>query len=116
MTDRVADNAPDERMRVTPVLLAGAAIIGLFFVAFGGWAALAPLKSAAIAQGVVAVESNRKTIKHLEGGIVAEIDVSDGDVVKAGQTLIRLDDTQARVTLQRLRGRMVAARALEAPL
>lgn len=116
MTDRAADMAPDERMRIAPVLLAGAVVIGLFFVVFGGWAALAPLKSAAIAQGVVAVESNRKTIKHLEGGIVAEIDVEDGDVVKAGQILIRLDDTQARVTLQRLRGRMVAARALAARL
>ena len=104
------------RIGVAPVLLSGAAIIGLFFVAFGGWAAWAPLKSAAIAPGVVAVESNRKTIKHLEGGIIAELKVRDGDVVKAGQTLIRLDDTQARVTLDRLRGRIVAARALEARL
>jgi len=88
----------------------------LFFLAFGGWAALAPLKSAAIAPGVVAVESNRKTIKHLEGGIVGEIGVRDGDVVTAGQVLIRLDDTQARVTLERLKGRTVAARALEARL
>ncbi len=88
----------------------------MFFLAFGGWAALAPLKSAAIAPGVVAVESNRKTIKHLEGGIVGEIGVRDGDVVTAGQVLIRLDDTQARVTLERLKGRTVAARALEARL
>ena len=109
----VAGNAS---MGIAPVMLSGAAIIGLFFIVFGGWAALAPLKSAAIAQGVVAVETNRKTIKHLEGGIVAVIEVQDGDVVKAGQTLIRLDDTQARVTLQRLKGRTVAALALEARL
>ncbi len=101
---------------VAPILLAGTAVILLFFVVFGGWAALAPLKSAAIAPGVVAVESNRKTIKHLEGGIVAEIMVRDGDVVKAGQTLIRLDDTQARVTLERLTGRVISGRALEARL
>ncbi len=103
-------------MGMTPVMASGGAIIGLFFLAFGGWAALAPLKSAAIAPGVVAVESNRKTIKHLEGGIVGEIGVRDGDVVTAGQVLIRLDDTQARVTLERLKGRTVAARALEARL
>ena len=103
-------------MGVDSVLLSGAAIIGLFFVAFGGWAAWAPLQSAAIAPGIVAVESNRKTIKHLEGGIIADLKVRDGDLVKAGQTLIRLDDTQARVTLGRLRGRIVAARALEARL
>ena len=66
----VAGNAS---MGIAPVMLSGAAIIGLFFIVFGGWAALAPLKSAAIAQGVVAVETNRKTIKHLEGGIVAVI-------------------------------------------
>ena len=103
-------------MGIAPVMVGAAGIIGLFFVVFGGWAALAPLKSAAIAPGVVAVESNRKTIKHLEGGIVAEIGVRDGDVVKAGQTLVRLDDTQARVTLKRLKGRMIAARALVARL
>ncbi len=103
-------------MGMTPVMASGGAIIGLFFLAFGGWAALAPLKSAAIAPGGVAVESNRKTIKHLEGGIVGEIEVRDGDVVTAGQVLIRLDDTQARVTLARLKGRTVAARALEARL
>lgn len=104
------------RMGVAPVLLGGAAIIALFFIALGGWAAWAPLKSAALAPGVVAVESNRKTIKHLEGGIVADIQVRDGDVVKAGQILLRLDETQARVTLDRLRGRAAAARALEARL
>jgi len=103
-------------MGIAPVMAGAAVVIGLFFVAFGGWAAFAPLKSAAIAPGIVAVESNRKTIKHLEGGIVAEIGVQDGDVVRAGQTLIRLDDTQARVTLGRLRGRTVASRALEARL
>lgn len=102
------------KMGLAPVMICGALVVGLFFVAFGGWAAYAPLKSAAIAPGVVAVESNRKTIKHLEGGIVAEIAVQDGDVVKAGQTLIRLDDTQAQVALERLRGRIVAARALDA--
>lgn len=116
MTERAVEGAPEERTGVAPVLVAGAVIIGLFFVVFGGWTALAPLKSAAIAPGVVAVESNRKTIKHLEGGIVAEINVGDGDVVTAGQTLLRLDDTQARVMLQRLRGRMVAALALAARL
>lgn len=106
----------DSRMGIAPVLLSGAVIIALFFVAFGGWAAWAPLKSAALAPGVVAVESNRKTIKHLEGGIVADIQVRDGDVVKSGQILLRLDETQARVTLDRLRGRAAAARALEARL
>ncbi|MGH6871950.1 MAG: HlyD family type I secretion periplasmic adaptor subunit [Rhizomicrobium sp.] len=63
------------------------------------WAAFAPLESALMAPGVLVVESHRKAIQHLEGGIVKQILVKDGDSVKAGQTLIRLDDTQARVQL-----------------
>ena len=73
-----------DKMGVAPVMLAGAAIVFLFFGVFGGWAALAPLKSAALAPGTVIVENNRKTIKHLEGGIVGKIFVADGDVVSAG--------------------------------
>ena len=94
----------------------GLVIIALFFGAFGGWAALAPLESAAIAQGVVSVESNRKTVQHFEGGIIKEILVRDGDVVVADQLLIRLDDTQPRASLYLLLGRRNAAAALEARL
>ena len=97
-------------------VLAGIAIIGLFLGGFGGWAALAPLESAAIAQGVVSVDSNRKTVQHLEGGIIKEILVRDGDVVTEGQLLIRLDDTQPRAALDLLLGRRYAAAALEARL
>jgi HlyD family type I secretion membrane fusion protein len=117
---RLANSAlpsPDDpRIGIAPILMVGGAVVLLFFLVFGGWAALAPLKSAALANGTVIVESNRKTIKHFEGGIVADIFVSDGDVVTKGQILIRLDVIQARVTLERLKGRMVAARALEARL
>ncbi len=94
----------------------GIAVIAAFFGGFGTWAALAPLESAAIAPGSVRIETNRKTVQHLEGGIVAEILVRDGDTVEAGQTLIRLDDTQPRGSLQLLKGRYWAARALEVRL
>ncbi len=94
----------------------GLATIAVFFGAIGGWAALAPLESAAIAPGVVSVDTNRKTVQHLEGGIVGEIRIRDGDRVGAGQVLLRLDDTQPRATLDLLRGRQVAASALEARL
>jgi HlyD family type I secretion membrane fusion protein len=69
--------------------------------ALGGsltWASLARLDGAAIANGVVASESYRRTVQHLEGGIVAQILVRDGDRVKAGQVLLKLDPT--RVTAQ----------------
>ena len=101
---------------LTRPVMAGLVIIGLFFGGFGGWAALAPLESAAIAQGVVSVVSNRKTVQHLEGGIIKEILVRDGDVVTKGQLLIRLDDTQPRASLDLLQGRRIAAAALEARL
>ena len=60
----------------------------------------------AIAVGTVESESNRKTIQHLEGGIVREILVADGDVVRAGQTLISLEDTKARAEAQSLQGQL----------
>ena len=55
-----------------PIII-GFVIIALFFGALGGWAALAPLESAAIAPGEVTIDTNRKTIQHLEGGIISEI-------------------------------------------
>lgn len=76
-------------------MLAGGVIIALFFGAAGTWAAIAPLASAVVAPGVVKVEGNRKSIQHLEGGIVKELKVKEGDRVQAGQTLIVLDNTQA---------------------
>jgi HlyD family type I secretion membrane fusion protein len=98
------------------VILFGALVIVAFFSGLGGWAAVASLQSAAIAPGVLSVESNRKTIQHFEGGIIAEILVHDGDRVIPGQPLIRLDQTQARATLGQLRARYHAAISLEARL
>lgn len=70
---------------------------------FGAWAYLAPLSSAAIAPGVIIVESKRKPIQHLEGGIVQQVHVSDGDFVQKGQALITLRPTKAQASLLRLR-------------
>lgn len=74
------------RQALLLVLLA----VGGFF----GWAAVAPLDGAAVATGVVAVESHRRTLQHLEGGIVNALLVRDGDVVQEGQVLLRLDGTR----------------------
>ena len=76
-------------------------ILATFFLGFGSWAALAPLSSAAVAPGAVRVESNRKTVQHLEGGIIEELRVREGDVVQADQVLIRLDRTQAAAHTRR---------------
>ncbi|MEZ8734129.1 MULTISPECIES: HlyD family type I secretion periplasmic adaptor subunit [Vibrio] len=70
---------------------------------FAAWAYLAPLSSAAIAPGVIIVESKRKPIQHLEGGIVEIVHVSDGDHVQKDELLITLSHTQAQASLLRLR-------------
>jgi HlyD family secretion protein len=102
--------------RTRELVVAGSALIGIFVIGFGTWAAMAPLESAAIAPGTVVSESSRKTVQHLEGGIIAAILVHDGDAVTAGQTLIRLDDTKPRTTLVALRGQLWDAKAREARL
>jgi HlyD family secretion protein len=109
-----APPAPFPRLRGiawTGNMLAFGLVLGL-----GTWSTFAPLESAAIAFGAVEAESSRKTIQHLEGGIIGEILVADGDVVRAGQTLIRLDETKARAALEALRGQFWDAKAREARL
>ena len=98
-----------------PIII-GFVIIALYFGALGGWAALAPLESAAIAPGEVTIDTNRKTIQHLEGGIISEILVRDGDIVAPGQALIRLEKIQSRAELELLQGRHITASAIEARL
>lgn len=101
------------RGRLRGITLAGNLLVLCFMLGLGTWASLAPLESAAIASGVVESESSRKTIQHLEGGIVRKILVSDGDIVRSGQTLIALDDTRAASEAQSLQGQLwdAAARA-----
>jgi HlyD family type I secretion membrane fusion protein len=105
-----------DRPPVRRPLLAAAIIILIFFGGFGTWAALAPLDSAALAPGRVTVASNRKTVQHLEGGIVKNLLVKEGDAVAGGQILIQLDDTQARARLELLLGRYDTLLATEARL
>ena len=86
------------------LVMTGAVVLLLGFGGLGAWASFAPLKSAALAQGVVKVASERKTIQHLEGGIVKEILVKEGQEVQAGQVLVRLDDINARARFAMLQG------------
>ena len=103
-------------MGVRRIMLFGAVVIALFFGSFGLWAVYAPLESAAIAQGVLSVSGKRKTVQHLEGGIVSDILVEEGGTVTAGQPLILLDDTQARASLSLLEGQYRSATALKSRL
>ncbi|MBR1123074.1 HlyD family type I secretion periplasmic adaptor subunit [Bradyrhizobium lablabi] len=66
----------------------------------GGWLALAPLAGAVVVPGNLVVQSNVKSIQHPTGGVVAEIKVTDGARVAAGDLLLRLDATQVQASLQ----------------
>lgn len=94
-----------------PIKLMPSSVLGLLVVlgTFGGltvWSVFAPLSSAAIAPGLIVVDSNRKTIQHLEGGIIKKIHVRDGDKVAVGQVLIELDDSQLLAEASTLRPRI----------
>ncbi len=103
--------ADDRRLRWL-----GIVIVLVVFGGFGTWAMVAPLSSAAHAPGVIAVENYRKTVQHLEGGIVKSIEVRDGQTVEKDQVLVTLEDTQPRAQLEVLRGQYFIMLAREARL
>jgi len=110
------DNFEDLPTSDTKTRRLGFGIIFVVFGIFGTWAAVAPLDSAANAPGVVTVKTYRKTVQHLEGGIVKELLVRDGDTVKKGDPLIVLDDSQVRAEYEMNRSQLIAAKATEARL
>jgi HlyD family type I secretion membrane fusion protein len=98
---------------IHPAVIWGLVITAVVFLFFGVWAGFAPLDSAAIANGSVVLSSSRKTIQHLEGGIIAEILVKDGDIVTQGQPLIHLNATSANSQQDLLLGQFRMAKAAE---
>jgi HlyD family secretion protein len=87
--------------------------VGLLMT-IGGWASYASIVGAVIASGALSVEGNVKTLQHLYGGVIAEIRVKDGQVVKAGEVMIRLDSTATRASLDAIRTQLIGARARSA--
>lgn len=95
--------------------------IGLWalLIGFGGfllWAALAPLDEGVPAQGTVAIDTKRKAVQHLSGGIVEQVLVGEGDEVKEGQLLIKLDSAVARSNHEAVRQRYLGLRAMQGRL
>ncbi|MBK6854568.1 MAG: HlyD family type I secretion periplasmic adaptor subunit [Burkholderiales bacterium] len=99
----------------TPVIW-GLAVLVLGSVGFITWAATAPLAEGVPAEGYVKVETNRKPVQHLRGGVVDEIMVRDGERVTAGQVLMRLNDSDVKSRSAVIESRMMSALALQARL
>lgn len=119
-TTSAAASAPAETPRAPlsarGTVIAGLAVVSLAFGGFCGWAAYAELSSAVIASGIVMVDSSRKAIQHVEGGIVKEILVRNGDAVAAEALLLRLDETRARASFAIVQSKLDQALAAEARL
>ena len=94
-------NAPHPPTR--SVVLLGLISMAIFIGGFSAWSFFAPLAEAAIAEGVISVEGEHRVIANQEGGSVRELLVRDGDHVRAGQVLIRMNDAQASATAGRRR-------------
>lgn len=115
--------------RLAPMARAGWLIILLFFGVFGGWAMLAPLGGAVVSSGYFKVDGNRRAVQHLDGGIVAQVHVREGDHVDTGALLVELDQNEAgaelgvlvqqhlalRLTQARLRAELTGADQLQFP-
>ena len=97
-------------------LLTGFILIFALVGGFALWAGLAPIQGAVIAPGSVVVEGKPKTLQHLDGGIVGEILVRDGDKVNAGDVLLRLDPTSLNANRDLLIKRLDEAKAFRARL
>jgi len=94
----------------------GLTIVLVTFGIFGTWAAFAPLSNAVHGSGYVTVQSYRKTVQHLEGGIVKELLVRDGDNVKKDDPVIVLDESQLSAEYESTRNQLIVARYKEARL
>lgn len=91
-------------------------VLGIGFGGFLLWAGLAPLDEGVPTQGMVAIDTKRKAVQHLSGGIVKDVLVKEGQFVKEGQELIRLDDAVARANYESVRQHYLGVRAMEGRL
>ena len=97
-------------------LVMGFGVMVILIAGLGGWAAVANISGAVVAAGQVQVKGNSKRIQHREGGIVAEIPVANGDRVKAGDMLVRLDDTLVKTNLSVIEKQLIEFSARQARL
>lgn len=110
MVDDTVDTNPRSPLRW------GLAVLLLGFGGFVGWAAFAPLDAGVPADATVQVSGHRKAVQHLEGGIVDEILVREGEVVEEGQVLVRLNRTLVEAERDIVSSQFITVKAIEARL
>src|SRR6218665_3687016 len=109
--NQVQSNA--QSFGIAPRVIVSGILAAFLVFGVGGWAVQAKLAGAVIAQGQLVVPDQVKTIQHRDGGIVADIPVANGDTVKAGDVLLRFDETQTRVELTIIRSQLAQLRAMK---
>ncbi|MGA0602278.1 HlyD family type I secretion periplasmic adaptor subunit [Caulobacter sp. KR2-114] len=114
---RGEDAAADE-LAASPrrQIAAGLVAVAVFLLILLGWGALARLDAGVYAQGVVAVSGSRQSVQHKDGGVVAELDVREGDEVKAGQVLLKLSATELHASERATADQIFQLEALQARL
>jgi HlyD family secretion protein len=112
------DKPKGARRSIRLHMIIGLAVVLVLAGGFGGWASTVQISGALIAPGAVVVDSNVKKVQHPTGGVVGEVRVRDGDLVKAGDIVVRLDDTVTKASLaivvKTLNGLYARAARLEA--
>ncbi len=101
---------PRYQIRPGRIIFVGLLVIVLFFGGLGGLAAYMPFSGAVITPGVVKVSHEKKTVQHLEGGIVDQILVREGDTVRQGDVLVKLKSSQVTASVALLKGRLAFKR------
>jgi len=112
----MTEDKKNKNFSPAPYITAGYVVVFLGVGVFGTWAATAPLASGVVASGTLSVETNRKTIQHLEGGIISEIFAKEGEIVEVGDLLVKLDSTQAFGNFTVMQTRLTLLQATQARL
>lgn len=95
----MTDKPRNAQRSIKKHLIVGLTVVLVLGGGVGGWASTVPISGALIAPGQVVVDSNVKKVQHPTGGVVGEILVHDGDTVKAGDVVVRLDETVVKASL-----------------
>jgi protease secretion system membrane fusion protein len=110
----LAENSENElQVNTSSPIRWGFAVLILGFGGFLVWAALAPLDEGVPAQGMVSIDTKRKLVQHLSGGIVKDVLVKEGQLVKTGDVLLTLDNIAAKARYEEIRQKYIGERALE---